>query len=41
VASLFGDTSTPGNSSRPVRPGRALPIIRAECVPSLSSAASS
>jgi hypothetical protein len=42
VASLFGDPGPPpGHSSKPVQPSYRLPIIRAECVPSLSSAASS
>ena|SRR5215211_2798698 len=38
VASLFEDP--PGNSSTPLRPSRRLPIIRATCVRSSSSAAS-
>ena len=34
VASLFQDPPPPGNSSRPLRPSRVLPIIRAVCGPS-------
>jgi hypothetical protein len=41
VASLFEDPEPPGNSSKPLRHSRRLPIIRAKCVPWFSSAASS
>jgi hypothetical protein len=36
VASLFEDPEPPGDSSRPLRRSRTLPIIRAGCVPFFS-----